>query len=250
MYLAAAVASNKVYALGGVKTSAVVKNNEEYDPATNTWAAKTQMPTARSWLAAQGVNGKIYAIGGYSGLLSLSTNEMFDPVANTWTSKAGMLTGTDSMASAVLGNNIYLISGYQSLFLTNAVWLYDTVNNAFTAQANYPAAANQPAAVSVNSKIYSMGGDNGSGVLASHYQYDPGLPTPLATAKDESTSASPLAAGFNGGWITFELKALIQEWVDGVRPNNGIVIYSEGADQFNINSRENSTKNPQLIVNY
>jgi len=250
MYLAAAAANNKIYAIGGVKSSAVVKNNEEYDPATNTWTAKTQMPTARSWLVAQQVNGKIYAIGGYGGLLSLSANEVFDPVANTWTSKAGMPIGTDSMASAVLGNRIYLISGYLSLLLTSAVLAYDTVNNAYTAQLNYPAAANQPAAATVNGKIYSMGGDNGSGVLASHYQYDPGLPTPLATAQDESTSASPLAAGFNGGWITFELKALVQEWVDGVRPNNGIVIYSEGADQFNINSRENSTKNPQLIVSY
>ena len=82
------------------------------------------------------------------------------------------------------------------------------------------------------------------------YQYDPGIPTPVATASDEATSASPLAANFTGGWINFELRPLVQEWVDGIRPNNGLVIYTEVADQFSINSRENSANKPELIVTY
>jgi hypothetical protein len=37
---------------------------EEYDPATDTWTKKSDMPTARFALTSSAVNGKIYAIGG------------------------------------------------------------------------------------------------------------------------------------------------------------------------------------------
>jgi N-acetylneuraminic acid mutarotase len=251
MYMAAAVVNNKIYVIGGTTNSAAVKTNAEYDLATDAWTSKTSMPTARMWLAVESVNGKVYAIGGYAGSTSVAANEVYDPGTNAWTTRAAMPNATDSMASAMLGNKIYLVSGYQGAALVSAVWMYDTVNNAFTAQANYPMAANEPAAAAANNRIYNVGGNNGASTFyANHYQYDPGVAVPVATAVDESTSASPLAAGFSSGWISFDLKTLVQEWVDGSRPNNGVVIYSEVADQFSINSRENGNKTPQLIVTY
>ena len=39
-------------------------NIEVYDPATNTWAKKADIPTRRGALAVSEVNGKIYVIGG------------------------------------------------------------------------------------------------------------------------------------------------------------------------------------------
>ena len=39
-------------------------NVEVYDPATNTWAKKADIPTRRGALAVSEVNGKIYVIGG------------------------------------------------------------------------------------------------------------------------------------------------------------------------------------------
>lgn len=50
--LAAAVADNKIYALGGVyfrlapKTSNILNTVEEYDPATDRWSKKLEMPSA------------------------------------------------------------------------------------------------------------------------------------------------------------------------------------------------------------
>jgi hypothetical protein len=131
------------------------------------------------------------------------------------------------------------------------VTAYDTVNNAYTGLLSYPLAVNESAAAVVSDRIYVMGGDNNASTYyANHYQFDPGIATPIATAADETSGASPLAASFKNGWITFDLTALAQEWVDGIRPNNGIVIYGEGADQFSINSRESSSKAPQLVVTY
>jgi hypothetical protein len=40
--------------------------NEEYDPATNSWATRLAMPTARRQLDGAAIGGKIYAIGGYT----------------------------------------------------------------------------------------------------------------------------------------------------------------------------------------
>ncbi len=250
-YMGAAVVNNKIYALGGAKSVIALKNNEEYDPSSNTWATKTQMPTARQWFAAQSANGKVYAIGGWSGLLDLTANEEFNPSTNSWTTRASLPTATDSMGSAVLGNRIYLIAGMQGNTVINKVWAYDVLTNTYTAQADYPTLTEASAAVGLNGYVYSLGGDNyASTYYNNHYRYDPGVPTPIATATDETTGNSPPAAGFAGGWITFELKTLVKEWVDGVRPNTGIVVYTEIPDQFNINSREGASKTPQLVVTY
>ncbi len=250
MGLGAAAANNKLYALGGTTTSSALKNNEEYDPGTNAWTTKKQMTTARIWLSTETVDGIVYAMGGYNGTRSLSANEAYDPVANSWTSKAALPVATDSMGSAVIGSTIYLLGGIQSIFLTNSIRAYDTTNNAYSSEINYPSSASGMAAAALGNLIYSAGGDNGSVVSPNHYQYDPGNPIPLAVAADEATSTSPLPSNFNGGWITLDIKALAQEWIDGIRPNNGLVIYTDVSDQFNINSRENNTKNPQLIVTY
>jgi hypothetical protein len=218
-YLAAAVVNDKIYAIGGATNVTGLKTNTEYDPATDSWTSKANMPTARMWLAAQGVGGKVYAMGGYNGSASLASNEAYDPATNSWTTKAAMPSGTDSMASAVLGNRIYLVSGFQGSAPSKTVTVYDVLNNAYT-------------------------------YYASQYRYDPGMPAPLATAEDEASGASPLASGFNSGWITFDLKSLVQEWVDGVRSNNGIVIHGEVGDQFSIASRESGSRTPQLVVTY
>ncbi|MEQ1601434.1 MAG: DNRLRE domain-containing protein [Methylophilaceae bacterium] len=255
MFMAGAVVNNKIYTIGGATTAypflIPLKTNEVYDPATDTWAVKANMTTARTYLSAQAVVGKIYAIGGYTGSLSLTNNEAYDTTANTWATKAALPVGTHFMGSATLGNKIYLLGGMRGSFATNAVLMFDTLNNAYKTQLNYPIANGAPAAVSLNGYIYSLGGDDGvSVVYTTHCRFDTGIPTPIATASDEATTASPLAAGFTSGWINFDLKPLLQEWVDGVRPNNGLVIYTEVADQFSINSRENSAKNPQLIIKY
>ena len=76
----AAVAGDKIYVIGGATTPPGSKETavhparphvsvgtvEEYDPASNTWRARTSMPTPRNHATAGAVNGKIYVIGGAS----------------------------------------------------------------------------------------------------------------------------------------------------------------------------------------
>lgn len=250
-YLSAVTAGGKIYAIGGATGSAAVRTNEAYDPAANTWTSRASMLTARSWFAAHSVGGKLYALGGYAGSSGLASTEVYDPAANTWTARAALPTARDSMASAVLGTRIYLISGFQGSAPANTVSAYDTDNNVHLNLVNFPMAANEPAAAAAGNRIFVMGGDNNSSsYYSNHYRFDPGTATPVATAVDEATSVSPLDAGFRTGWITFDLTALVQEWVDGMRPNHGVVIHAERADKFSIHSRESSSRTPQLVVTY
>src|SRR5262249_58819904 len=63
---------------------------EEYDPATNTWRARSPMPTARNHAAIGVVNNKIYVIGGRVGaaFIGVASNtdvgEEYDPATHQW----------------------------------------------------------------------------------------------------------------------------------------------------------------------
>ena len=97
-WFATSAVDGKIYAIGGVKWNPEVKWNpkekylrtvEVYDPATDTWEKRADMPTARCCLSANTVNGIIYAIGG-SNRRWLPTVEAYNPATNTWEQMADM----------------------------------------------------------------------------------------------------------------------------------------------------------------
>jgi len=82
--LAVSVVNGKIYAIGGIgydpNNILIYDVVEEYDPATDTWATKTAMPTGREYLTASSVNNKVYALGGSIGPGStFDTVEEYDP---------------------------------------------------------------------------------------------------------------------------------------------------------------------------
>jgi N-acetylneuraminic acid mutarotase len=71
-----------LYAIGGTTVIDGVQiwlpTVEAYDPATDSWATRTPMPTARQHAAVGVVNGVIYAAGGFNGT-EVATLEAFTP---------------------------------------------------------------------------------------------------------------------------------------------------------------------------
>ena len=67
--MAAAVIGCKLLVVGGApgQFSGSNKKLEVYDPATDTWSTKDDMPTARRWLGAAAVGSRLYAVGGTGG---------------------------------------------------------------------------------------------------------------------------------------------------------------------------------------
>ncbi len=121
----ASVVNGRIYVIGGCHVAGspidgrnAVSTVEEYDPVTNTWTKKTDMPTARVFLTTNAVGGKIYAIGGrrMEGDLTvqLSAVEEYDPLLDRWTKKTDMPTKRDWFASSAVNGKIYVMGGYVS----------------------------------------------------------------------------------------------------------------------------------------
>jgi N-acetylneuraminic acid mutarotase len=134
--LSASVVNGKVYAIGGGLVGFVsewapkgLDTVEEYDPATDKWTKKADMPTGRSWLTTVTVSGKIFAIGGYAGSppqnerTYLSTVEVYDPATNRWTKGSDMPTPRCLLSASVVDGKIYAIGGFT---WPPAGWLYHT----------------------------------------------------------------------------------------------------------------------------
>lgn len=114
---ATAVVDGKIYCIGGttgLKDGQVIVSgvNEVYDPATDSWAAKTAMPTPRAGVTAGVVDGKIYVVGGGS-----NVTEVYDPKTDSWTTKAPMPFTPDlkllwSCTSAVVDGKIHVFGAF------------------------------------------------------------------------------------------------------------------------------------------
>ncbi len=176
---ATSLVNGKVFVIGGniqlkrgefgdTSTSTV----EMYNPKTDTWEQKANMPTARSGVSVSVVDGKIYAIGGSklktiqiprgfsSESKELATVEMYDPVTDTWTQKADMPTPKKTMTCVVDGK-IYAVGGWLT---TNeqpqlgTVVIYDPATDTWTKARSMNRARCSAAIDVVNGEIYAIGG--------------------------------------------------------------------------------------------
>lgn len=88
---------------------------EVYDPALDTWATCSAMPTARYALSLVPANGRLYAIGGInaSGCV-VNTVESYDPVTKAWRSEPAMPTARALHGAVCLDGLIYAIGGVGS----------------------------------------------------------------------------------------------------------------------------------------
>lgn len=120
--LGAGVVNGVLYAVGGntnnIGCCGVTDVVEAYDPVTNTWTVKAQMPTPRYGLTVGMINGTIYAVGGVddrvdpgSPAIRLATVEAYDPVTNAWSTKTPLPSERFWLASGVLNDMLYALGG-------------------------------------------------------------------------------------------------------------------------------------------
>jgi len=118
--LSTGVVDGKVYVIGGTHQGNAdhdytgLPTVEEYDPVTDTWTRKADMPTARHTPAASVVNGKIYVIGGANRRNTFRTVEEYDPTADRWAKKVDMSTPRLVLSASVVNGKIYAIGGQDS----------------------------------------------------------------------------------------------------------------------------------------
>ena len=180
------VVDAKIFAIGGQVQiekdkfgDFALSKVEMYDPETDTWERRADMPTARFAASTSVVDGKIFAIGGeqlkrikrYKGsayeFKKLPTVEMYDPATDTWTQKADMPTVRSYLSTSVMDGKIYAIGGMSSSNeqrRLETVEVYDPLTDTW-AKARDITHPRSCAAISVvNGETYAMGGRGWSAI--------------------------------------------------------------------------------------
>lgn len=180
----AAAVNGKLYVIGGAavhpgsnepalhptRPHRSVDTVEEYDPQTNTWSARSSMPTARNHAAVGVVRGKVYVIGGRLGsafiFTASNTNvvEEYDPATDQWgLVKARMPTARSGGAWGVHNERIYVAGGeHQDSHLMaafRALEAYDPATNRWTELPMMPMPRHGLAGAVVSDRFHLVSGD-------------------------------------------------------------------------------------------
>jgi len=178
----ASVVDNKIYIIGGTDDlfgwSDYWSTAWEYDPASDMWTRKADMPTGKARLSTSVVDGKIYAIGGSPHRdAEVSTVEVYDPATDTWMRVADMPRARNWHTSSVVNGKIYTIGGkiYPSETMVSTVEEYDPATDTWTRKTDMPTARGMHSASVVDGKIYVIGGVTGNfgPWVSTMEEYDP-----------------------------------------------------------------------------
>lgn len=194
----AATVGGKIYVIGGASTHpgssepAVhparphrsVATVEEYDPATNSWRARSALPTARNHAAVGVVDGKIYVIGGRVGAafvgISSPTDlvEEYDPATDQWgVVKARMPTPRSAVAWGVHGGRVYVaggeVQGQGFMAAYRALEAYEPGTNRWLTLPAMPIPRHGLAGAVVGNRLHLVSGDvQSAGIPGMHLHSD------------------------------------------------------------------------------
>ncbi len=132
-----AALGGKLYIFGGrtrlsdgSEPQPTLNTTEMFDPGTNLWTARANMPTGRRTVAVGLLNGRAQVMGGErtpTGA-TFSQNEEYDPVTNTWTPLAPMIpTGRHGAGFGTIDGVVYVVAGG-----TTGGTAWSTLNQAFS----------------------------------------------------------------------------------------------------------------------
>lgn len=180
--MAVATANRLLFAIGGNNSAgAAVRTVQAYDPMTNTWSAKAQLPSARqSMNGAATITGSIYVAGGQDATGALTrTLYRYNSATNVWTTRANMPVVGGCGGSAVISGKVYVFSGCTRSSTGTQIGArllhrYTPSTNSWATLRIAPAVHIQPAVVATGGKLYVIGGNSASGGATNRVDvYDP-----------------------------------------------------------------------------
>lgn len=188
-YLSANVVGSKIYLIGGEKYSSTnpyhveTGINECYDPATNTWATKTALPTAVYSYASAVANNNIYVIGGAkqdhsSSMTLVSNNQVYNSETDKWSILQSVpQTTVYSAAAATQGISspaaVYFAGGFAVNEYSNKTFAFMLSNNTWKTVEDMPTARSRLGLVAVDDVLYAIGGFDGAHWLVTAEKYTP-----------------------------------------------------------------------------
>ena len=168
---ATAVVDGKIYLIGGnsiddkrLGEEVITGLVEVYDPLTNRWEKRADMPTARTGINAVVVEGKIYVLGGEARLAPglagryVRSIEAYNPKTDRWQQLPDMPMFKFWFSIVAVNNEIYTIGGINNgLKRTDAVDVYNPTVDKWRKIAPLTIPKTTTAVV-VNGTIYTLGG--------------------------------------------------------------------------------------------
>ena len=175
------VVDGKIYAIGGgkgkksqvgagwVHSGKLLPTIEMYDPVTDTWTQKADLPVPRcSSNSTCIVDGKIYIIGGVAANRKqgrLDSVDVYDPATDTWTEAKSMNHARAGASVSVVNGKIYVMGGvgwpqipnHPGPFLSS-VEVFDPETNHWKEIAEMPTPKGFHTASVIDGKIYVIGG--------------------------------------------------------------------------------------------
>ena len=174
------VVDGKIFAIGGDQAEKIkvprgyswktkkLTTVEMYDPATDTWTQKADMPTPRSYLSTSVMDGKIYAIGGMSNSNKqwrLETVEVYDPATDTWAKARDINQARSCAAISVVNGEMYAMGGRgwsgiqtQPDPYLSSVEAFNPKTNQWQEITEMPTPRTSHTASIVDGKVYVIGG--------------------------------------------------------------------------------------------
>jgi N-acetylneuraminic acid mutarotase len=150
-----AVYGGKLYVFGGYFNTSNDSRKETfvYDPQTDSWSQKADMPTARWGELAIEVDGLIYVFGGntttYDPTLIV---EVYNPEFDCWTKRTNLPFGFEhGLMGVKYKDKVHL-------FCNKLHYEYDIVTDTYTRKADVPTLRKWGTCAIIDTKIYIIGG--------------------------------------------------------------------------------------------
>jgi N-acetylneuraminic acid mutarotase len=149
--------------LGNIGTLTISDDVEAYDPRTDRWTAKAELPAVVHHAGAASAGGKVYVVGGFTHSFfniwsPVATLYVYDPAADRWTEGPPMPTARGGLAVTESGGKIFAIGGYGEKGNTGAVECYDPESRTWTTRAPLPTPRDHLAIAALGTMIYAIGG--------------------------------------------------------------------------------------------
>jgi N-acetylneuraminic acid mutarotase len=160
----------KLYVVGGVEWESTsggwlgipMARVDVYDPLSDSWELKANLPEPLGEGGICSLDGKIYVTGGISGHSTDPQRHknlfVYDPELDEWKSKADMISGRAHHVSLACKGKIYVFSGNGSTTAGVAAEAYDPEQDQWSEIAPMPYGVFHSSGCVINDEIYLFGG--------------------------------------------------------------------------------------------
>lgn len=165
-----AVVGNKLYVFGGWIGSHFTASKKVmvYDPATNDWATRKDMPAPETHaaFATDTTTNLIYSAGGNRGDIPetvVADVYRYNPATDVWTKLVSLPQPIGGGTAQVIDNKLHVIGGFESDndTATTVHYVLDLADPAagWTTAASLPTVRDHLASVVIDGKLYAVGGE-------------------------------------------------------------------------------------------